>query len=121
MSHNTVLHVLFYTNYHPVPPVTKLFLSCCNKKCCFWFVQPEAYITVLSDVKLMCWTVNFGCLYNRKAQREYQNKIVIGSQDGGINEFKGLKHKLQSEMQVYTLINSDQNLVLSHQQKKCVI
>jgi len=30
-----------------------------------------------------------------------------------------LKHKLQNEMQARTLINSGQNLVLSHQQK-CV-
>jgi len=47
----------------------------------------------------------------------YQIKIFIGSKDGGIKEFKNIKHKLQNEMQAYTLINSGQNLVLSHHQK----
>ena len=51
----------------------------------------------------------------------HQNKIVIVSQDGGLNESKNLKHKLQNEMQGYTLINSGKNLVLSHQQKNCVL
>jgi len=47
----------------------------------------------------------------------YQNKIVLGRQNAGINEFKKLKHKLQNEMQACNLSNSSQNVVLSHQQK----
>jgi len=44
----------------------------------------------------------------------YQNKIVIGNQDGGINEYKNIKLELINEIQACTLINSGQNLVLSH-------
>ena len=47
----------------------------------------------------------------------YQNKIVIGNQDGGINEYKNIKLELINEIQACTLINSGQNLMLSHQQK----
>ena len=69
----------------------------------------------------MCLTVNFGCFWYRKTEGYISEKIVIGNQVGRIKEYENLKYKLINALQTRTVMNSDQNLLLSHHQKKYML
>jgi hypothetical protein len=44
-------------------------LLCVRQAAGWWFVRTETCSIVLCDIKVLCWTVYFACLWFRKTQR----------------------------------------------------